>query len=256
MVQCPQPNFFQNREEKEVTILSMQLVMNGKNQIVKREEIRNDFRQSLNWRVLRMFGEFIDGFQFIADFQKTVTFFGSARFRPNNKWYQEAQALGYRLAQVGFAVVTGGGPGIMEAGNRGAYQANGHSIGLNIQLPYEQRINGYITRGIGFNYFFTRKTMLSYSAQAYVFFPGGFGTLDELYEILTLIQTKKIDEEIPVVLVGREYWTVLLNWTKEVMYEKFHAIDREDMDIYTLVDTADEAFEVIKKSKQRKDLFF
>lgn len=232
----------------------MQLATEEKSQKIERSN--GDFRQSLNWKVLRMFGEFIDGFQFIADFQKSVTFFGSARFRPNNKWYQEAQELGCRLAQAGFAVVTGGGPGIMEAGNRGAREADGHSIGLGIRLPYEQRINDYVTTGIGFNYFFTRKMMLSYAAQAYVFFPGGFGTLDELYEILTLIQTKKIDEEIPVVLVGREYWAGILAWTKEVMYEKFHAIDFEDMNIYSLVDTAEEALEVIKKSRQRKDLFF
>ncbi len=246
----------------------MHLVMKTKNQktvsvpasklpkIPKGERIKDDFRQSLNWRVLRMFGEFIDGFQFIADFKKSVTFFGSARFRPSNKWYQEAQALGYRLAQAGFAVVTGGGLGIMEAGNRGAREADGNSIGLNIQLPHEQRINEYVTCGVGFNYFFTRKMMLSYSAQAYVFFPGGFGTLDELYDIVTLIQTKKIDEKIPVVLVGREYWAGLLAWTKEVVCEKFHAIDWEDMNIYTLVDNADEAFDVIKKSRRRKDLFF
>lgn len=224
--------------------------------VPNRERVHGDFRQSLNWSVLRMFGEFIDGFQFIADFQKSVTFFGSARFRPNNKWYQEAQALGYRLAQIGFAVVTGGGPGIMEAGNRGARQADGDSVGLSIQLPYEHRINDYVTCGIGFNYFFTRKMMLSYSAQAYVFFPGGFGTLDELYEIVTLIQTKKIDEKIPVVLVGREYWTGLLAWTRETICEKFHAIDWEDMNIYTLVDNADEALEEIKKSRQRENLFF
>ena len=246
----------------------MHLVMKAKNQktlnvpasklpkVSKGEGVNGDFRQSLNWSVLRMFGEFIDGFQFIADFQKTVTFFGSARFRPNNKWYQEAQALGYRLAQRGFAVVTGGGPGIMEAGNRGAREADGDSIGLNIQLPYEHRVNDYVTSGIGFNYFFTRKTMLSYSAQAYVFFPGGFGTLDELYEIVTLIQTKKIDEKIPVVLVGREYWAGILAWTKEIVCEKFHAIDWEDMNIYTLVDNADEALEEIKKSRQRENLFF
>lgn len=232
----------------------MQLVM--KDKILEGERVNGDFRQSLNWKVLRMFGEFIDGFQFIADFQKTVTFFGSARFGPSNKWYQEAQALGYQLAQAGFAVVTGGGPGIMEAANRGAKEADGDSIGLGIRLPYEQRINDYVTSGIGFNYFFTRKMMLAYSAQAYVFFPGGFGTLDELYEIVTLIQTKKIEEKIPVVLVGREYWTGLLDWTKEVMYGKFQAVDAEDMDIYTLVDTAEEAFELIKKSNPRENLFF
>jgi uncharacterized protein (TIGR00730 family) len=222
----------------------------------ERQKSKDDFRQSLNWKVLRMFGEFIDGFQFIADFDRTVTFFGSARFKPKNKWYREAQTLGNLLAEAGFGVVTGGGLGIMEAGNRGAREAGGDSIGLNIQLPLEQQINDYITTAVGFNYFFTRKMMLSYSAQAYVFFPGGFGTLDELYDIVTLIQTKKVDEKIPVVLVGREYWAGLLAWTEEVVYGKLHAISWKDMNIYTLVDNADEAFRVIKKSKQRKDLFF
>ena len=220
------------------------------------EEAKKDFRGSFHWRVFRILAEFVDGFQFIADFKKTVTFFGSARFREHDKWYQEAQSLGYLLGKAGFSIITGGGPGIMEAANRGAAEADTDSIGLNIQLPHEQRINDYLTTGIGFHYFFTRKVMLSYSAQAYVYFPGGFGTLDEFFEIVTLIQTRKISERIPVVLVGKEYWQPLLAWIDSHLYEKFHAIDKEDKKLYELVDSAEEAYEIIKKAKPRKDTFF
>ena len=225
-------------------------------QITDAQREKDDFRGSLHWRVLRILSEFVDGFQFIADFKKTVTFFGSARLKEGTKWYEEARDLGHLLGKAGFSVITGGGPGIMEAANRGASEADANSIGLNIQLPHEQRINDYLNTGLGFNYFFTRKVMLSYSAQAYVFFPGGFGTLDEFFEIVTLIQTKKIFEKIPVVIVGKEFWAPMLEWIDKEVLGKFNAIDKDDMKIYTLVDTAEEAFEVIKKSKPREDLFF
>lgn len=212
----------------------------------------HDWRSSFHWRVFRIMSEFVDGFQFLADFKKTVTFFGSARFPENDKWYKEAQKLARLLSAQGFSIVTGGGPGIMEAANRGAVEGKkGSSIGLNIQLPYEQRINPYVRKAIGFHYFFTRKVMLSYSAQVYVFFPGGFGTLDEVYEILTLIQTRKIYEKIPVVLIGKDFWGNAEKFMKEYMVEKYATIDAEDLDLYTIVDTAEEAFKIIKKSKPR-----
>ncbi|MBX4211433.1 MAG: TIGR00730 family Rossman fold protein [Candidatus Yanofskybacteria bacterium] len=212
-----------------------------------------DFRSSFQWRVFRIMAEFVDGWQFLADLKKTVTFFGSARFPAGSKWYEEARKLGELLARGGFGVVTGGGPGIMQAGNQGAVEGDGDSIGLNIKLPFEQRTNPYIKKGLGFYYFFVRKVMLSYSAQAYVYFPGGFGTLDEFYEIITLIQTKKIATKIPVIIVGKEFWQPLLDWTKTTMLEKFQAIDAPDQDIYTLVDSAEEAFEIIKKAPERTD---
>ncbi len=215
-----------------------------------------DFRQSFHWRVFRIMSEFVDGWQFLADFKRTVTFFGSARFEEDSRWYQEARKLGEMLGKAGFGVVTGGGPGIMEAGNRGATEGGGDSIGLNIKLPYEQRINEYVRKSIGFHYFFIRKVMLSYSAQTYVYFPGGFGTLDEFFELITLIQTKKIYMKIPVVLVGKEFWQPLLEWVNENMYGKFKAIDAEDQKIYTLVDTAEEAFEIVKNSPERKEFEF
>lgn len=218
-------------------------------------EAKGDFRASLHWKVLRIFGELVDGFQFIADFKKTVTFFGSARFKPETTWYKEAQKLAHALGKDGFSVITGGGPGIMEAANRGARDADTNSVGLNIQLPHEQRINDYLTTGIGFHYFFTRKLMLSYSAQVYVFFPGGFGTLDEFLEIATLVQTKKIDP-IPIILVGKEYWGGMMEWVEKTVFAKFEAIDKEDMHLYSLVDTAEEAVAIVKKSKPRSNIFF
>ena len=212
-----------------------------------------DFRSSFHWRVLRIMSEFVDGWQFLADFKKTVTFFGSARFEEGNPWYEEARKLGKLLAKHNFGVVTGGGPGIMEAGNRGAFEGKGESIGLNIQLPFEQRVNPYVKKSGAFHYFFVRKVMLSYSAQAYVYFPGGFGTLDEFFEIITLIQTKKIVDEVPVILYGRSYWGPLMKWIEEQMYKKFQAIDKADLKLYTIVDTPAEALKIIKKSKPRKE---
>lgn len=217
------------------------------------EERPQDFRSSFHWRVFRIMSEFVSGWQFLADFTKTVTFFGSARFPEGDKWYEEARKLGKILSENGYAVITGGGPGIMEAGNRGAVEGKaGESIGLNIQLPYEQRTNPFVDKSIGFHYFFVRKVMLSYAARVYVYWPGGFGTLDELFEIITLIQTKKIPA-VPVILVGKEYWQPLLEWIKNDVRGKFKAIDEEDMDLYKLVDTAEEAYEIIKTAPARHD---
>lgn len=212
-----------------------------------------DFRSSFQWRVFRIMAEFVDGWQFLADFKRTVTFFGSARFEEGNRWYEMARELGTMLAKAGFGVVTGGGPGIMEAGNRGAVEGNGDSIGIDIKLPAEQRMNAYVTKSVGFHYFFVRKVMLSYSAQAYVYFPGGFGTLDEFFEIITLIQTKKITTSIPLICIGKEFWEPLASWIRSEMLEKFKTIDNADLEIFKIVDTAQEALEIIKKSPERTD---
>lgn len=204
----------------------------------------------ITWRIFRIMAEFVEGFQFLSESKKEVTFFGSARFDPNNHWYQEAEKLGRLLAKCGFTVITGGGPGIMEAGNKGAKEAGGESIGLNIQLPSEQRINSYVTRGRAFYYFFTRKVMLAASAQAYVYFPGGFGTLDEMFEIVTLIQTGKM-KKTPVILVGKDYWEGLFAWMKEQLVETYQAIHPEDLKLMHIVDRAEEAFQLIEKSEER-----
>lgn len=216
----------------------------------------DDFRNSLHWKVFRILSEFVDGWQFLADFKNTVSFFGSARFQEGNRWYEEARKLGKMMAEKGFAVVTGGGPGIMEAGNRGAIEGNGDSIGLNIKLATEQRINPYVKESIPFHYFFVRKIMLSFAARAYVFFPGGYGTLDEVFEILTLIQTKKVSDKIPVVLVGKEFWAPIHKWLTEEIYEKQQAIDQADLDIYKIVDSAEEAYEIIKDAPPREDWYY
>lgn len=210
-----------------------------------------DYKENPSWRIFRIMSEFVDGFQFLAELKKEVTFFGSARFHSNNKYYKEAEALARRLGKAKYTVITGGGPGIMEAGNKGASEAKGESIGLNIQLPYEQRINQYVKKGIGFHYFFTRKVMLSASAQAYIFFPGGFGTLDEFFEMITLIQTGKM-ERIPVILIGKDFWQPLLSWIDKELYNKHKTIDKKDLKIYQVADTAKEAFKIIKKAKERK----
>ncbi len=218
-------------------------------------EHEKDFRSSFHWRVFRIMAEFVDGWNFLAEVRKCVTFFGSARFTEDNHWYKEARKLGKMLTDGGYSVITGGGPGIMEAGNRGATEGGspGDSFGLNIKLPFEARVNPYVEKGVAFHYFFVRKVMLSYAAQAYVYFPGGFGTLDELTELITLIQCKKISVKIPMILVGREFWTPFLEWIEKTVLTEYRAIDKEDLKIYELVDTAEEAFRIIKKSPERTE---
>lgn len=206
----------------------------------------------ISFRAFRIMSEFVEGFEFLTQFKKEVTIFGSARFDENNKWYKEAQKLGKLLAEHGFTVITGGGPGIMEGGNRGAYSVNPEkSVGINIELPMEQRTNPYVNKGKGFYYFFTRKVMLAASAQAYIFFPGGFGTVDEFMELTMLIQTKKM-QKIPVILVGKDFWSPLIEWFDKTLLKKYKTINPSDTKIYKLVDTAEEALKIVKKSKDRK----
>lgn len=210
-----------------------------------------DFRESMQWRIFKIMAEFVDGFNFLADIKKSVTFFGSARIKPEEPSYQTARKLAFMLAKSGYDIITGGGPGIMEAANRGASEAKGNSIGFNIKLPVEQRVNDYVNKSIAFHYFFTRKLMLSYSAQAYVFFPGGMGTLDEFFEIITLIQTKKI-EKITVIAVGKDFWNPVVKFLEEKACGKYQTIEKSDLTLFRVVDTAEEAFKIIKKSKPRK----
>jgi len=208
--------------------------------------------ESITWRIFRIMAEFVSGFQFIAQYEKAISFFGSARCGPEDRYYQDAQSLARKLGNAGFNIITGGGPGIMEAANRGAHEARTNSIGLNIQLPFEQRMNRFVTRGMGFHYFFTRKVMLSAAGQAYVFFPGGFGTLDEFSEIATLIQTKKM-EHIPIVLYGRDFWEPFISFVSETMLKKYRTVEPQDLKLFTIVDTVSEACKVLSASKPRKD---
>ena len=218
-------------------------------------EHERDFRNSFHWRVLRIMSEFVDGWNFLADVKKSVTIFGSARFPKNYRWYREARKLGRLLADQGYSVITGGGPGIMEAANKGATEGGvaGDSFGLDIKLPFEQRANPYVEKGASFHYFFVRKVMLAYSAQAYVYFPGGWGTLDELTEIVTLIQTRKISVKIPVILVGKHFWKPFLKWIEGSVQKDYKAVSPKDTNIYKLVDTAEEALKIIERSPQRTE---
>lgn len=212
-----------------------------------------DFRETFQWRIFRIMAEFVEGFQFVADFDKSVAFFGSSRFKEGNPNYEKARKLATLLVKEDYAVVTGGGPGIMEAANRGAFENEGRSVGINIQFPDEgEKANDYLKESIGFHYFFTRKVMLSFASYGYVFFPGGFGTLDELFEMLTITQTKKILQPVTMVLVGEDYWNPLMDWIKNTLMEKYKTISQEDFDLLTVVDTPEEAVEVIKKGSPFK----
>ena len=198
--------------------------------------------------------ELTKGFAFINSYPRSVTFFGSARFKEDHPYYKKAQKISKRVFDEGFAVVTGGGPGIMEAANRGAVNGDtkNRSLGICIELPNEQRTNPYVTRSIDFKFFFTRKVILTFSAEAYIYFPGGFGTLDEFFEIVTLIQTNKI-ERVPIVLVGNEFWKPLDEFIKKILYEKYDTINEKDMDLYTITEDGDEILEIIKNAPLRRE---
>lgn len=208
-----------------------------------------DYQHNPSWRIFRIMAEFVDGFNFITKFPKSVTFFGSARYEDTNEYYRLAQKLARLLARAGYTVITGGGPGIMEAANKGAVEGQGESVGLNIQLPFEQRVNSFVKKSIAFNYFFTRKVMLAFSASAFVFFPGGYGTLDEMFEILTLRQTHKINPRIPIILVGKDFWTPLADWLKSHACISHCTINHDELKLFSIVDAPEEAVEIIKKTK-------
>lgn len=197
-----------------------------------------------SWRLFKIMAEFIEGFDIIRRYGLAVSIFGSSRATLGDDSYKNAEELGRRLSQRGFAVVTGGSSGIMQAANKGAFEAGGASVGLNIDLPDAQTYNPYLTEKFVFDHFFVRKVMLTYASEVYVYFPGGFGTLDEFFEIVTLIQTKKI-RKIPIVLFGKDYWEPLLSFIEKTVYTDHAAINKEDMEFYIVVDSVDEAYEYI-----------
>ncbi len=204
---------------------------------------RPEFLDSDPWRSLRILSEFVDGFDALATVGPAVSVFGSARTPADHPTYESARALGGMLAKAGYAVITGGGPGIMEAANRGCHEAGGLSVGCNIELPMEQGLNKYVDLGVEFRYFFARKTMFVKYADAFVIYPGGYGTLDELFEALTLIQTKKI-RDFPVILIGTAYWAGLLEWVKGTLLKEA-AILPEDVDLLRITDDPAEACQII-----------
>jgi len=196
------------------------------------------------WRMFRIMGEFAAGFQLLAEMPRAIAIFGSARTKPDHVHYHDATTIARGLADRGFPIITGGGPGIMEAGNKGSHEAGGQSIGLCIKLPFEQRGNPYITNQEEFHYFFVRKVMFLKHTCAIVCMPGGFGTLDELFETVTLVQTHKI-RPIPIILYGRSYWSGLIDWMQTVMEGEHGYISPGDVDLLTLVDTADEVLQAL-----------
>jgi uncharacterized protein (TIGR00730 family) len=205
--------------------------------------LRSDWKTKDAWRALRILSEFVEGFDTLADLPKAVSVFGSARSKSDSPECELAERLGAALARAGYAVITGGGPGVMEAANKGACEAGGLSIGLGIELPFEQGLNEWVTLGIDFRYFFARKTMFVKYAQAFVVLPGGWGTMDELFEALTLVQTKKVTR-FPVVLMGRWYWTGLVDWMRDTMVAE-GKIGPEDLDLFCLTDDVEEAVRYI-----------
>ncbi len=203
-----------------------------------------------SWRVFRIMSEFVQGFELLREHDLAITFWGSARTNPTDKYYKDAEALAAKFAKDDFTIISGGGPGIMEASNVGAFKVGGKSVGLNIKLPFEQVLNPYTTQSLNFDFFFSRKVMLAFASEAYVYFPGGFGTLDEFFEIITLIQTKKI-ERLPVVLYGKTYWEPLIRFFEQTLIKEFKTISSEDLELFVVVDTIDEAYKYVTKEVRK-----
>lgn len=206
----------------------------------------NEIKTSDSWKIFKIMSEFVEGFEKLARIGPCVSIFGSARTEPGSKYYKLAEEIAYQLTQHGYGVITGGGPGIMEAGNLGAKRGKGRSVGINIDLPFEQEPNYFIDNDklITFDHFFVRKVMFMKYAQGFVVLPGGYGTFDELFEALTLIQTEKIGK-FPIVLVGKDYWQGLIDWIKNVMLGEEKNISTDDLELFILVDTAEEVAEAI-----------
>ena len=220
------------------------------------EKIKNAFNEKSwseiktdnSWRIFKIMSEFVEGFEKLSRIGPCVSIFGSARTPPDHKYYKMADEIAFKLTQFGYGVITGGGPGIMEAANLGAMRGKGRSVGLNINLPFEQSANLFIDpdKLITFDHFYVRKTMFMKYAQGFIVLPGGFGTMDELFEALTLIQTEKIGQ-FPIILVGKSFWDGLVDWLKEVMLDQYKYICNKDLEIFQIVDEADNAVEIINK---------
>ncbi|MGA8852821.1 MAG: TIGR00730 family Rossman fold protein [Christiangramia sp.] len=208
----------------------------------------NEIKTNDSWAIFKIMGEFVNGYEKLSQIGPCVSIFGSARTKPDMKYYKLAERVAKKIVDHGYGVITGGGPGIMEAGNKGAHLAGGTSVGLNIELPFEQHDNPYIDndKSLDFDYFFVRKVMFVKYSQGFVVMPGGFGTLDELFEAITLIQTHKIDK-FPIILVGTEFWGGLVEWIKTTLLDSFNNINPADIDLVQVVDTEDEVIEILDK---------
>ena len=215
----------------------------------------NEIKTNDSWAIFKIVGEFVNGYEKLSRIGPCVSIFGSARTKSDHRYYKLAEEVASKIVNHGYGVITGGGPGIMEAGNKGAYLAGGTSVGLNIELPFEQHDNPYIDhdKSLDFDYFFVRKVMFVKYSQGFVVMPGGFGTLDELFEAITLIQTNKI-EKFPIVLVSREFWGGLLDWIKETLLATFSNISEGDLDLIHVVDTPDEVINILDNFYKKYDL--
>jgi uncharacterized protein (TIGR00730 family) len=218
------------------------------NEYIRKSHQRNwtESKAHSSWQILKIMAEFVDGFEALAKIGPCICIFGSARVRAGHKYYELAVDIGKRLAQEGFGIISGGGPGIMEASNKGAQMGGGKSVGLNIELPFEQGSNSFIDKdhSLNFDYFFVRKVMFVKYSQAFIMMPGGFGTMDEFFEVLTLIQTGKM-LQVPLILVGNEFWSGLLQWVREVMMEKETNISAKDFELVKLANTAEEVVKYV-----------
>ncbi|MDZ4844949.1 MAG: TIGR00730 family Rossman fold protein [Chitinophagales bacterium] len=225
------------------------MVKHTKPQIEHREKSwTTELKAQSSWQIFKVMSEFVEGFEKMNKIGPCISVFGSARTQPGDKYYEMSVELAKKLSDEGYGIITGGGPGIMEGANKGAFENGGKSVGLNIDLPFEQEHNEYIDpdKLITFKYFFSRKVMFVKYAQAFVLFPGGFGTMDEFFECLTLIQTRKIDR-FPIICIGKDYWEGLLAWMSGTMFKKFHNIHEEDLQLISLVDTVDETIVLIRE---------
>lgn len=208
----------------------------------------NEIKTNDSWAIFKIMGEFVNGYEKLSQIGPCVSIFGSARTKPGQKYYELTESIAKKIVEHGYGIITGGGPGVMEAGNKGAHLAGGTSVGLNIHLPFEQHDNPYIDsdKSIDFDYFFVRKVMFVKYSQGFVVMPGGFGTLDELFEAITLIQTHKVDK-FPVILVGREFWGGLVEWIQNTLLDSFQNISPGDIDLVHIVDTEEEVIEILDK---------
>jgi len=216
----------------------------------KDREFRYTFSPDDPWRVFRIMSEFVDGFDDLSEVSNGITFFGGTKVKKDSKYYNAARKLAFKLAKDGYSIITGAGPGIMEAANRGAKEAGGESIGLNIEIPLQQKPNPHITKALYFRYFFVRKVMFAKYAKAVMVFPGGFGTLDEFAEFITLIQTEKV-VPFPIIVFGKSYWKGLIDWMNKSML-KSKLISKENINIFKMTDSIDEAVTIIKSSYSKK----
>ncbi|MFT7352819.1 MAG: hypothetical protein ACI9XR_002608 [Flavobacterium sp.] len=215
----------------------------------------NEVRTNDSWAIFKIMSEFVNGYESMARIGPCVSIFGSARTKPDDQYYLLAEEVAFQISKAGYGVITGGGPGIMEAGNKGAHKGGGTSVGLNIVLPFEQHYNPYIDKdkNLNFDYFFVRKVMFVKYSQGFVVMPGGFGTLDELFEAVTLIQTKKIGK-FPIILVGTSFWSGLLDWIKTVMIDKHKNANAVDLDLIQIVDSAEEVVSALDKFYKKYNL--